>query len=99
MALTRGGLHALRPPERMLVGYFGRMMPGVTLTSEALRPLKTMLLAGSGLIALHVAAVVYTALHGPSSLAGRPRPRPATPEGPGAALSHLRRGFGVHPGE
>lgn len=49
-------------PARLLIGYFGRFMPGVVLTPEALRPVKRLLLASSALVLLHIGAVVFTAL-------------------------------------
>jgi hypothetical protein len=48
-------------PDRFLLGYFGRLMPGRLLRPEALGPLKSMLAAMCLYTTLHIAAVLYTA--------------------------------------
>jgi intracellular septation protein A len=48
-------------PDRFLVGYFGRMMPGRALQPEALGRMKTLLGWMCAWIALHIGAVLYTA--------------------------------------
>lgn len=50
-------------PERLLLGYFGRLVPEGTLTHETLQPLKRLLLGMAALVVLHAGAVVYTAQH------------------------------------
>lgn len=46
-------------PDRILLGYFGRMLP--TLRPEAIGVMKSMLVWMASFTALHVAAVLYTA--------------------------------------
>jgi intracellular septation protein A len=49
-------------PDRFLLDYFGRMMPsGVAINPGAIATMKSMLLWMCGYIALHIAAVMYTA--------------------------------------
>ena len=50
-------------PDRLLLGYFGRMMPGMTLRPEAIGLMKTMLFWMCGYVLLHIGAVLYTAFY------------------------------------
>jgi intracellular septation protein A len=54
-------LALLLAPDRFLLGYFGRMMPGRDLQPQALGALKSMLAWMCLYTALHIAAVLYTA--------------------------------------
>jgi hypothetical protein len=48
-------------PSRFLVGYFGRMMPGMAVDPQALGSMKAMLGLMCGYTALHIGAVLYAA--------------------------------------
>jgi intracellular septation protein A len=50
-------------PTRFLTGYYGRMMPGVPMPPEAVGRMKTMLGGMCVYVALHIAAVLYTAFY------------------------------------
>ena len=51
-------------PDQFLLNYFGRMMPkGMALQEKTIGPMKTMLIWMCGYIALHIAAVLFTAFH------------------------------------
>jgi intracellular septation protein A len=47
--------------DQFLLGYFGRMMPGMTLRPEAIGLMKTMLGWMCVYIVLHIGAILYTA--------------------------------------
>jgi uncharacterized membrane protein len=50
-------------PGPFLLRYFGRMMPGMVLRSEAMGIMKWMLGLMCIFTALHIGAVLYTAFH------------------------------------
>jgi intracellular septation protein A len=50
-------------PRRVLIGYFGRMMPGNALKPEALATMKTMLAWMCVSTTVHMGAVLYTAFY------------------------------------
>jgi intracellular septation protein len=51
-------------PDRVLTGYFGRMLPkGMALNPAAIAMMKPMLLIMSVYVLVHIGAVLYTAFH------------------------------------
>lgn len=50
-------------PDRLLLGYYGRMVPGMASQPEAVGAMKRMLGWMCGYVLLHAGAVLYTALY------------------------------------